>query len=49
MPRRPIALFVRSPAVLAVVSQISVWFVIIFAVVIAVISMSPVLHYSGGL
>jgi len=43
----PIALFVRSPAVLAVVSQISVWFVIIFAVVIAVISMSPVLHYSG--
>ena len=45
--RRPIALFVRSPAVLAVVSQVSVWFVIIFAVVVAVISMSPELHSSG--
>lgn len=43
---RPIALLVRSPAVLAVVSQISVWFVIIFAAVIAMISLSPI-HSSG--
>lgn len=42
----PIALLVRSPAVLAVVSQISVWFVIIFAAVIAMISLSPI-HNSG--
>lgn len=45
----PTALLVRSPAVLAVVSQVSVWFVIIFALVIGVISMSPVLHNSGPL
>ena len=47
MPCRPIALLVRSPAVLAVVSQISVWFVIGFAGVIAVISLSPI-HNSGA-
>lgn len=43
---RPTALLVQSPAVLAVVSQISVWFVIIFAAVIAVISLSPI-HNPG--
>lgn len=47
LPCRPIALLVRSPAVLAIVSQISVWFVIAFAGVIAVISISPI-HNSGA-
>ena len=37
----PVALLVKSPAVLALVSQASVSFVFLFAVVVAVMSLSP--------
>lgn len=37
----PVALLVKSPAVLALVSQASVSFVFLFAVVVTVMSLSP--------
>lgn len=40
----PVALLVKSPGVLALVSQASVAFVFFFAAVVAVLSLSPTQH-----
>ena len=45
----PVALLVKSPAVLALVSQASVSFVFLFAVVVAVMSLSPSQSHSKPL
>ena len=40
----PVALLVKSPGVLALVSQVSVAFIFFFAAVVAVLSLSPSQH-----
>ena len=43
----PVALLVKSPGVLALVSQVSVAFIFFFAAVVAVLSLSPTQHKGG--